>query len=235
MRILTLLSLLALFFSPYSAKAQSDIIVAELYTSQGCPHCPPADRLLVELAKAPKIIALGCHVDYWDRGNWKDTYSNPFCTKKQEIFHAHTQNPRMFTPELVVNGAESVHGSDASAIEKLLEKHDATLKTITLSEEGGVFTIELPEAKVSDEGGAVMLMGYLPTREVKVTQGANRGQTVTYANPVKDILLVTDSWDGAAGPVKFRINRKVDPELQFVVMAYEKPYPAGRMVAAGRL
>src|ERR1700736_1842766 len=110
-----LLSLgLAVVVTPAAAGERP--IVVELFTSQGCSSCPPADALLAELAQRPDVIALGFHIDYWDDLGWKDPLSSPAATARQRDYARQFGRRQVYTPQLVVDGAEEAVGSDRAAV-----------------------------------------------------------------------------------------------------------------------
>ena len=102
--------------SAASAQAQPRAVV-ELFTSEGCSSCPPADRLLGELAADPSLVALSVHIDYWDYIGWKDTLADPRNTARQKAYAHARGDGRVYTPQAVVNGSLHALGSDKAAIE----------------------------------------------------------------------------------------------------------------------
>ncbi|NJO54002.1 MAG: DUF1223 domain-containing protein [Bacteroidales bacterium] len=117
---LALIAATAVSGSPAAASQEAPLVV-ELFTSQGCSSCPPADKLIGELADRPGIIALSLAVDYWDYLGWKDTLARPAHTARQRAYAEARGDRRMFTPQVVVNGRESVPGQDRAAIERALQ------------------------------------------------------------------------------------------------------------------
>ena len=102
--------------------------VIELFTSQGCSSCPPADKLLATLAKDPDLIALSLPVDYWDRLGWKDTLAEHAFTERQQAYAAMRGDGQVYTPQAVVNGSEHAVGSQALAIETAVGETSANLR-----------------------------------------------------------------------------------------------------------
>src|SRR5271169_6656660 len=101
------------------ARAESRALL-ELFTSQGCSSCPAADKLLGDLAADPSLIALSLPIDYWDYLGWKDTLASPGDSARQRAY-AHVRGDRqVYTPQIVVNGAMHVLGSDQSAVERMI-------------------------------------------------------------------------------------------------------------------
>src|SRR5437763_17082228 len=106
--------------------------VVELFTSQGCSSCPPADRLLGELAHDPAIVALSLPIDYWDYLGWKDTLANPRHAARQKAYSKVRGDHEVYTPQVVVNGSIHALGSDKSAIEMAIAKSRHNPETMVL-------------------------------------------------------------------------------------------------------
>jgi hypothetical protein len=92
-------------------------VVVELFTSQGCSSCPPADALLSTLADRPDVLALAFHVDYWNRLGWTDPFSGPWATARQTAYAAQLGSDQVYTPQAVIDGRSDVVGSDREALE----------------------------------------------------------------------------------------------------------------------
>ena len=104
------------------ARAAERPIVVELFTSEGCSSCPPADALLGELATRPNVLALSFHVDYWDRLGWKDPFSSPEATARQQHYARLLGLDTVYTPQIVVDGSWEAVGSDQAAVERALDQ-----------------------------------------------------------------------------------------------------------------
>src|SRR6201987_3177627 len=125
--------------------------VVELFTSQGCSSCPPADRILGELAKDPSVIALSLPIDYWDYLGWKDTLADSRFSARQKAY-SHMRGDRdVYTPQVVVNGAAHVVGSDRARIEGAIKDTGKTDKVmslpVTMSLSGKQLTVSVAAAK----------------------------------------------------------------------------------------
>src|SRR5713226_8836092 len=125
--------LLAACLVPMSVVSQAQAQargVIELFTSQGCSSCPPADRLLAELERDPSLIALSWHIDYWDNLGWKDTFSQPAFTARQKAYDAVRGEGEVYTPQVVVNGASQIVGSNRSQMDAAISNRGSSELTV---------------------------------------------------------------------------------------------------------
>ncbi len=170
------------------ASASEPRAVIELFTSQGCSSCPPADKLLGELAGDASVVALSVPVDYWDYLGWKDTLASPGHSARQQAY-AHVRGDReVYTPQIVVNGSIHVLGSDHSAVERAITVSDrnATIMSVPvlMSIGGGNLNVEVTAGR-QHAGGEVWLCPLARSVPVEIGRGENRGRTVTYHNVVR--------------------------------------------------
>jgi hypothetical protein len=175
--------------------------VVELFTSQGCSSCPPADKILGELAHDPHVLALSFPVDYWDYIGWKDTLAEPLCTLRQQAYAKVGGRGEVYTPQAIVNGLVDAVGSDRSQIEEALaktaKKSGVLSVPLNLSERDG--TIDISVGAASPKGpqsASVYLIAFATKRTVTIQRGENAGATVTYSNVVRGMTKVGD-WMGA--------------------------------------
>ena len=181
-----------------AVQAQSNLVVVELYTSQGCSSCPPADALLNELAERDDVLPLALHVDYWDYIGWKDQFANPKFTKRQKAY-AHAAGEHMiYTPQMIVGGQEHLVGNKPMHLAKLIETHAAQPVAVHLSlrREGGAVVVSAPAVAGLGEM-FVQLVRYIPEKTVDIGRGENAGRRITYSNVVTD-WQVLGSWDGSS-------------------------------------
>lgn len=171
--------------------------VVELFTSQGCSSCPPADALMLELAKANDVIPLTFPVEIWDYLGWKDTLAKPAFTARQKAYAGTVAGRRVFTPQAVVNGKSSCVGSDNSAIGKLrAAKPNASGARLNVTSLGSDWQVVPTLA-----AGSLARLFVLPlTRRANVVieRGENRGKSILYANVVRDIRDAGPLEDGKA-------------------------------------
>lgn len=190
--------------------------VIELFTSQGCSSCPPADRLLGELAKDPALIALSVPVDYWDYLGWKDTLALPRHSVRQRAYAAIRGDREVYTPQAVVNGMVHALGSDKNAIESAIAKTRREAGTLALPVSlriaDGVVTVGVPAATGERRSGEVWLSPITSKAPVVIGRGENRGRTIVYHNVVRRWIKLGD-WRGEAQT--FRIKLSDLPDAKF--------------------
>lgn len=181
--------------------------VIELFTSQGCSSCPPADSLLADLAKQPDIVAISFPVNYWDYLGWKDTLAHTAFTKRQKAY-AHARGDRqIFTPQMIVNGKKSCIGSDRAQVEKSIraasEGRGALPVDVSVTEENGKVAISVEETERTDQREAELwLLPVLREQTVPIGRGENSGRTVTYVNVVRGLTRLGE-WRG--GSARFEV------------------------------
>jgi hypothetical protein len=173
--------------------------VVELFTSQGCSSCPPADALLAELAQRPDLVALTLPVDYWDYLGWKDTLAQPAFTARQRAYAHGRSDRQVYTPQIIFNGARPCVGSDRAEIEALIAAPPGGARLpveVSAGERDGTVWVEIGAA--SDQPAAdVWIMPVLRSRTVAIGRGENGGRSVTYANVVRAMTRIGE-WRGEA-------------------------------------
>ena len=211
--------------------AQADgPVVVELFTSQGCSSCPPADRLLGQLAKRDDVLPLALHVDYWDYIGWKDEFADPAHTTRQRAY-ARTGGRRMiYTPQMIVAGGANIEGSRPQLTLNAIQDARAAGKdaNIRLSRAGDKLTIRARRIDLS-EPVLVQLVRFDPEQEVRILRGENRGRTLTYHN-------VVTSWDNLGtwdGKKDLNFTREVSGDDNIaLILQYRGP---GAVIAAAQL
>ncbi len=180
------------------ARAEPPRAVVELFTSQGCSSCPPADGVLVDLAARPDVVALTLPVDYWDYLGWKDTLAQPGFTARQRAY-AHLRGDRqVYTPQIIVNGTRSTIGSDRAEIDRAIAGEPARAAllpvTVSTSERDGIVTVEVTGA-AEHQATPVWVLPVRKTQTIEISRGENKGRKVTYANVVRAIVRIGE-WRG---------------------------------------
>jgi hypothetical protein len=175
--------------------------VVELFTSQGCSSCPPADRLLGELGRDPSLVTMSLPIDYWDYIGWKDTLAKPRHAARQRFYAKTRGDGDVFTPQVVINGITHAIGSDKGAIEQAIaqsRRDGATMSLpVKLSLADGKLNVNVLAANSESASGEVWLCALGKAIPVAIGRGENTGHTVTYHNVVRRWVKLGD-WTGAA-------------------------------------
>lgn len=169
---------------PGAAFAQNATVI-ELYTSQGCSSCPPADSLLAQLAGRADVIPLALHVDYWDYLGWTDDLASPDFTSRQHSYAAAANARTVYTPQMIIQGADHVVGSRAMQVMDLVQAHAAKPDPvrINLTRAGGQLNIQA-EANGPAGNAVVQVVRYVPSVMRDIKRGENAGKTIEYVNTV---------------------------------------------------
>jgi hypothetical protein len=173
------------------ANAAEPRAVLELFTSQGCSSCPPADRLVGQLVNDPSLIALSVPIDYWDYLGWRDTLANPAHSARQRAYARGRGDGQVYTPQIVVNGAADALGSDQGSIERAITQTDhksgVMSLPVLLSVGDGALNVKLSSTG-TQISGEVWLCPLTKAVPVVIGRGENRGHTITYHNVVRKWL-----------------------------------------------
>ena len=181
-------------------------VVIELYTSQGCSACPPADALLSGLVDRDDVLPLAFHVDYWDYLGWADMFARPEFTQRQKAYARLAGERSIYTPQMIVNGTDTLAALRPADLVQLITAHRARPAALSISarNEAARYRVDLvPEADLGARA-LVLLVRYLPRREVTMRSGENRGKTMEYHNIVTDMEAVAD-WDGQT-PMRLTVS-----------------------------
>ncbi len=210
------------------ARAQGPVVV-ELFTSQGCSSCPPADALMAELAADPAVLALALHVDYWDYIGWKDSFAQPAFTDRQKAYARAAGSKMIYTPQMIVNGIDRVEGTDPERVRSLVSAHQAadTGVTLTATRQGGVLVIEAASRTPLPDGADIVLVRFTPVQTVAILDGENAGHTLTYHNIVRSWQSV-GTWSGQA-PLRVEVPLAGPEEAAVLV---QEPGPKAILAAA---
>ena len=175
----------------------ADPVVVEFYTSQGCSSCPPADAYFATLTQDPAVLPLALHVDYWDYIGWEDRFASPAHTARQKAYARAVQSRTIYTPQMIVQGAQRVEGNDPQAVAQAIARAQAEpdLLALGLQRDGATLRITAPALALPGPV-VVQLVRYRPEEVVDIAHGENAGQRVTYRNIVTDWQPV-GTWTGA--------------------------------------
>ena len=172
--------------------------VVELFTSQGCSSCPPADALMNEVATRRDVIALTYNITYWDYLGWRDTLGRDEHTARQEAYAQHFRD-RKYTPQLVVDGASHMPGSrvraSRDAIDDRVSRVSGRPELIAdVTNDGITLRAGAVPGSETDDVSAIWLVQFDTAHEVEITRGENAGETIIYSNVVRDVTRLAD-WD----------------------------------------
>ncbi|EAR52224.1 hypothetical protein OG2516_02269 [Oceanicola granulosus HTCC2516] len=204
-------------------------MVVELFTSQGCSSCPPADETLRELARRDDVLALALHVDYWDYIGWADAFADPAFTRRQKSYALAAGETMIYTPQMIVGGVDHVIGNRPVEVYDRIMTHAAHDSGIRVQLEPAGDSLAVRVTAERDRGPMVVqLVRYDAEQVVDIERGENAGHTIHYANIVTSWEVISE-WDGAA-PLETVVERGESP-LAVIVQA---PGP-GPILAAAQL
>lgn len=212
-----------LLSAPAMAQQTSSKVVLELFTSQGCSSCPPADALLESYKKRDDIIALTVPVDYWDRLGWKDTYASRAYTVRQQDYARSRGDGQVYTPQIVVDGKQHIVGSSRGAIDGAIaaskKAHERTAATLQARIDGVDIVVDVGAARAGAEvsGGQLLVAVVKDAGTVAIGRGENAQRSITYHNIVRS-LNVVGAWSGKAQTVRVPKNTLTLNDAQSVVV-----------------
>ncbi len=217
-----------------SAEAAARPVVVELFTSQSCSSCPPAEALIGRLAHEPAgaqgdVLPLAFHVTYWNHLNWRDPYALPAATARQESYATRLGGPA-YTPQAVIDGQTGLVGSDEVGLRAAIARAREAGPGIpaTLARDGGRVVAQIgPAPDAGGASGRVLLIGYDPSHTTRVLRGENAGRTLEQANVVRS-LQDLGRWSGTAAT--FTATRPEGETAALLLQADD-----GRILGAARL
>jgi hypothetical protein len=194
-----------------AANPDSPPAVIELFTSQGCSSCPPADALLGRLVDKPGVVALSYSVDYWDYLGWRDTLGSPANSERQRNYARARGDGRVYTPQVVVDGLTHVNGASEAAIEMAMRNAAKRLQDVkvpvSMRADGDTLIVDVGAAPEGSDrrAGTVWLAIAKRVETVKVARGENRGRDLSYHHPVRELSPI-GMWHGE--PMTIRLPLK---------------------------
>ena len=205
-----------------AVQAAERLVVVELFTSQGCSSCPPADALLGELTQRDDVLPLALHVDYWDYIGWKDKFGSPAHTERQKRYARAAGHSTIYTPQMVVGGVDHVVGYKPMKLVDRMNAHlaDPQAATVSLERSGNTLRIRIEPARTVDGRHDVVLVRFLPAEKVAIRRGENAGKTITYHNIVT-AMDVIGHWDGRS-PQSLTAQLSGDAEVAVIVQREEQ-------------
>jgi len=211
----------------------SNPVVIELFTSQGCSSCPPADALLLEYGDRDDVITLALHVDYWDYIGWPDTFARPEHTDRQRAYASAAHKRMIYTPQMILNGETSIVGNQPDDLTLAISNHLARQPLVSLHVQlhGADLQISAQNLGYDSADGdlIVQIMRYIPEETVEIRRGENAGKSISYGSVVTGMDVLT-RWDGQSD---LRFSTDVSSDDLFVVLVQEDNH--GPVLAAARL
>jgi hypothetical protein len=181
---------------PSVAAAGGNVVVVELFTSQGCSSCPPADEALARISERDDVVALSLHVDYWDYIGWRDTFAQRQFGQRQAAYRDTWHKNVVYTPQLVVHGRGDLAGSrpgDLPAAIATAQESDPPVE-VTIERQGGMLKCWI-EPRSKPVAGTIWIAKYTMSSMVEITRGENAGRSITYSNVVTSLNRI-GSWVG---------------------------------------
>ncbi len=211
-----------------AAPAAPRPVVVELYTSQGCSSCPPAEALLGELTRDPNVLALAFHVDYWDGLGWPDRFASAAATARQQGYARALHLASPYTPQVVIDGQTDRVGSDRSGIRRALASGRSGVP-VGLTQRGDTLAIDLPDAGAGASAD-VTLYAYLEQARSAIGRGENAGRTLQEFHIVRSSSLL-GHWQGEAQ--RFTVPAaRLPPDATGVAVLVQQPGPGPVLGAA---
>lgn len=217
--------------------------VVELFTSQGCSSCPPADALLGRLAQERSdLIVLSLPVDIWDYTGWKDTLARPEFTTRQKNYAHSRGDHQVYTPQIVVDGVAHCVGSDRRQLNAILDSTAAARRDagadMRVSEKDGMVVVDLGAGSGLGEGGhgaGVWLLRIARSKAVTIGRGENGGRQITYTNVVRSMVRM-GQWMGQAARFEIPVPeaRSEDSDAYVVIVQKSWGEVLGPILAAGK-
>jgi hypothetical protein len=195
--------------------------VIEMFTSQGCSSCPPADKLMTELSKDASLIVLTLPVDYWDYLGWKDTLAHSAFTNRQKTYAAMRSDRQVYTPQAIINGAAHAVGSERASIDKAVlktkERSDILSVDITIEKTSTGMRAKIAGSSVQGAVGHLWVLPLVSERSVQIGRGENSGRSITYTNVVRGLTRI-GGWAGEATTIDIPAS-SIPPDAEgFVVL-----------------
>lgn len=207
---------------PVPLSAQTGPVVIELYTSQGCSSCPPADAMLHDLAKRDDVIALALHVDYWDYIGWTDVFATPEFTARQHAYARAANSATVYTPQMVIGGVDHVIGSRPVQVMDAIQAHSRTANPVAVSLTRSGDGVQIDAQPGGNGDYIVQLVRYTPEETVSIRRGENAGRNLSYANIVRSWETIS-RWDGRSALSLVAQAPGADPVVVIIQQASNGP------------
>ncbi len=228
---------LVLAATPSIAQDEERLTVIELFTSQGCSSCPPADAALRSMRDRPNILTLSWAVDYWDRLGWEDTFALPNHMKRQTAYSKRFGRGGIYTPQMVFDGIIQAIGSQHSAIKESIElakTADHINVTPVLDHRGDKISLSLPSTEDLDDMVSIRVVWYLRDAEVDISRGENEGRRLHYTNVVRGSDIVMD-WKGNNETIELDLETGLAAGADHVAVLLQQGYGHGPIIGAATM
>jgi len=220
--------LLAVALSAVAAQGETRPVVVELFTSQSCSSCPPADALLGELARRRDVLALGFHITYWDGPGWKDPFARQVSTDRQIAYDRNFTGGQVYTPQMVIDGSSEAIGSDRPAVlAAIAAVKPETVASVAFAGDRRSVTIGAGKGK-APAGATALLVRFVRSRTTHVGGGENAARTLEDVNGV-EVLATLGTWDGNA------VSFPIEPPGEGIGIAVLVQAPDGKILGAAAL
>ncbi|MEO1494144.1 MAG: DUF1223 domain-containing protein [Pseudomonadota bacterium] len=225
----TILPLCAVLATTPVASAGDNVVMIELFTSQGCSSCPPADANLAQYVDRDDVLALSMHVDYWDYLGWRDTFARREHTKRQFAYRDYMGKRVVYTPQMIVHGARDVPGYHTDRIDAAINDAAAAAAgtAISLRQTGGALTATIDPDDQVPTRTTIWMASYTKEAEVDIRRGENAGETITYHNVVQKLMRL-----GPLGRDGSRDVAMPQPAANEGVAIWVQDDQTGRIIAA---
>jgi|JI9StandDraft_1071089.scaffolds.fasta_scaffold75623_1 hypothetical protein len=227
----------ALHSSAASTAPAPEPVLAELFTSQGCSSCPPADQIWADLQKRQDLVAISFNIDYWDYIGWKDTLAHRENTLRQQAYAKAMGSRQVYTPQVIIDGKSDAVGNERKELIASLDARVAQTRgkrlPIRLSQSGNIVQIHVP-AGTAAEPATVWIAHTSSVRKVPITKGENSGRTMIYSNVVRDIASA-GTWNGQALTLQVPVQPRDKGETTDGVAAWVQLGSHGQVLGAAQI
>jgi len=210
-----------------AAGAQSRPVVVELFTSQGCSSCPPAEAYLGRLSARPDVVALAFHVDYWDELGWRDRFGLAQSVQRQNVYARNLHRSSVYTPQIVIDGRFDTVGADGNAVAQALAGQRPSAP-VSVSVHDADVLVDVG-AQPQTSGSDVLLVAYLRHALSAIGRGENAGRNLEEFNIVREVRNL-GAWKGE--PKAFRVPVTALPRDATDVAVLIQPFGQGPIVGA---
>ena len=220
MRLIKILVVAFGLWLPSAVFAQN--VVVELFTSQGCSSCPPADDVLRELASEDGVIVLGWHVDYWDYLGWKDKFSRPENTERQMGYRNRWNLRTLYTPQAVIHGETQIVSSNERKIRMYVDQFQAEqpMLEVGLNTSGDTANIKISALASRLPAADIFLVRVIPEATTNISRGENAGRSIIYVNVVEEMTWV-GNWNGRSD---VKVNASLKGGSRYVILVQAKDF-----------